>query len=146
MRAYALMVRSTTWMKPKHHNPVQHTWARPDQEVGPDGGKESGWQPLRGHQPDSKDRSIGNADLMHGDWRLFGRTTKKISWSDPDGLRPEASNERRAPGCIRACNKGVLAMPIDATRTLKARKRPVTTLPTLATIVIAATASLPDAG
>ena len=34
-----------------------------------------------------------------------------------------------------------LAMPIDATRTLQARKRP--TLPTLATIVIAATASLP---
>jgi hypothetical protein len=39
-----------------------------------------------------------------------------------------------------------LAMPIDATRTLKARKRPVTTLLTLAAIVIAATASLPDAG
>jgi hypothetical protein len=36
-----------------------------------------------------------------------------------------------------------LAMPIDATRTLRARKRPVTRLLPLAAIVLSATASLP---
>jgi hypothetical protein len=43
---------------------------------------------------------------------------------------------------MRACNED-LAMPIDATRTLQARKRPVTKLAPLAAIVLAATASLP---
>jgi hypothetical protein len=36
-----------------------------------------------------------------------------------------------------------LAMPIDATRTVRARKRPVTRLLPLAAIILAATASLP---
>jgi hypothetical protein len=43
---------------------------------------------------------------------------------------------------MRACNED-LAMPIDATRTPQARKRPVTKLAPLAAIVLAAIASLP---
>jgi hypothetical protein len=43
---------------------------------------------------------------------------------------------------MRACNEN-LAMPIDATRTPQARKRPVTKLAPLAAIVLAATAFLP---
>jgi hypothetical protein len=43
---------------------------------------------------------------------------------------------------MRACNED-LAMPIDATRTPQARKRPVTKLAPFAAIVLAATASLP---
>jgi hypothetical protein len=43
---------------------------------------------------------------------------------------------------MRACNED-LAMPIDATRTPQARKRPVTKLAPLAAIVLAAAASLP---
>src|SRR5258708_39123647 len=61
------------------------------------------------HQPGSKGRSIGNADRMHGNLRLIGRTTTKISWMswpDPDERWdsvpfrrwPEASNESRTPG------------------------------------------------
>jgi hypothetical protein len=44
---------------------------------------------LFGLQPHSEARSIGNADRMRGNRRLFGRTTKKISpasWPDPNGL------------------------------------------------------------
>jgi hypothetical protein len=43
---------------------------------------------------------------------------------------------------MRACNED-LAMPIDATRTPQARKRPDTKLAPLTTIVLAATAFLP---
>jgi hypothetical protein len=43
---------------------------------------------------------------------------------------------------MRACNED-LAMPIDATRTPQARKRPVTKLAPFAAIGLAATASLP---
>ena len=50
------------------------------------------------------------------------------------GAHPDAS--------ARATSED-LAMPIDATRTPQARKRPVTKLAPLAAIVLAATASLP---
>src|SRR5258707_4331351 len=46
---------------------------------------------------------------------------------------------------MRACNED-LAMPIDATRTPQARKRPVTKLAPFAAIVLAATASWPARG
>jgi hypothetical protein len=85
-------------MRPWRGNPVQHSRTWLDQGVGLDGNKNNRMTPLQRHQPDSKDRSIGNADPMHGNWRLFGRTTKKISlasWPDPDGLMAEANNESR---------------------------------------------------
>jgi hypothetical protein len=44
-----------------------------------DGDKRNWMATLVEHRPDSKDRLIGEADRMHGNGRLFGRTTKKIS-------------------------------------------------------------------
>jgi hypothetical protein len=68
--------------------------------------------------------------------------TRKLA--GPDGRRPEASNERRAPGCMRVEQVSEnLAMRIDATQMPQARKRPVTRLLPLAAIVLAATASFP---
>jgi hypothetical protein len=46
--------------------------------TGLDGDKKNRMATLAGHQPDSSGRSIGNADRMHGNGRLFGRSTKKI--------------------------------------------------------------------
>jgi hypothetical protein len=46
---------------------------------------------------------------MHGNWRLFGTTMKKISlasWPDPDRLMAEANNQSRTPEAgARAVNQ-----------------------------------------
>jgi hypothetical protein len=56
-----------------------------------DGDKKNRMASLVEHHPDSKDRLIGNADRMHGNRRLFGRSTKKIS-------RNELARPRSAQG------------------------------------------------
>src|ERR1700690_2807173 len=78
------MMRPATWMKPRPWKPaLDVSTARPTVLTA---AKELGGNPGP-HGPDSKGRSIGYADRMQGNGRLFRSITKKISlmnWSDPD--------------------------------------------------------------